>query len=162
MGPDHDERPDFTAQAGFGSAASRFGTASSPTRHPILSRPLTPARSLDDMRVRWRIGVVALMAVAVIGGLVPHAALWAAESAGAQMVQLAEAPVASPSSCTDVMCGKGSPAPASPSPAIAVAVVLGGLAALVMAASAVRRRRSQVVPLPAGARDPLFHPPQFS
>jgi hypothetical protein len=114
------------------------------------------------MGVRWRLGLVALMAATVVGGLVPHAALSAAESAGAQMVQLAEAPVATGSGCTDVMCGKGSPAPASPSPAIAAVVVLGGLAAAVLAASAVRRRRRQVVPLPAGARDPLFRPPQFS
>jgi hypothetical protein len=102
------------------------------------------------------------MAAAVVGGFVPHAALSAAESTGAQMVQLAKSPVATPSACTDVTCGKGSPATASPLPAVALAVVLGGLAAAAIAASLVRRRRSHVASLPAGAPDPLFRPPQSS
>ena len=107
-------------------------------------------------------GLLALMAAAVVSGFVPHAALSAAESTGAQMVQLAESPVATPSACTDVTCGKGTPAAAAPSPAVALAVVLGGLAAAAIAASLVRRRRAHVTPLPAGARDPLFRPPQSS
>jgi hypothetical protein len=102
------------------------------------------------------------MAAAVVGGFVPHATLSAAETTGAQMAQLVEAPLATPSGCTDVTCGKGSPAPAASSPAVAMAVVLGGLAVAALAASAVRRRRPPVAPLPAGIRDPLFHPPQFS
>ena len=114
------------------------------------------------MRVRWRVALVALIAATVVGGFVPHAALSAAESTGAQMVQLAESPVVAPSGCADVTCGKGSPAPAAPSPAVALAVVLGGLAAAAIAASVIRRRRPHVASLPAGARDPLFHPPQFS
>jgi MYXO-CTERM domain-containing protein len=109
-----------------------------------------------------RIGLLALIAAAVVGGFVPHAALSAAESTGAQMEQLAESPVATPSACTDVTCGKGTPATASPSPAVVLAVVIGGVALAALAASAVRRRRRQVAPLPAGTRDPLFHPPQFS
>jgi hypothetical protein len=112
--------------------------------------------------MRWRLATVALMAGAVVGGFVPHAALWAAESTGAQMVQLAESPVATPSACTDVTCGKGTPASAAPSPAVALAVVVGGLAAAAMAASLLRRRRPRLAPLPAGAPDPLFHPPQPS
>jgi hypothetical protein len=114
------------------------------------------------MRVRWRIASAALVAAALLGTFVPHAALSAAESTGVQMVQLSESPVASPFGCTDVICGKGSPAPAAPSPAASLAVVLGGLALALLAASVVRRRCLQVAPLPAGARDPLFHPPQFS
>jgi hypothetical protein len=102
------------------------------------------------------------MAAAVLGGFVPHAALSAAEGAGAQMVQLAESPVATPSACTDVTCGKGTPASAAPSPAVALAAVLGGLVAAAIAASLIRRRRPHVASLPAGAPDPLFRPPQFS
>jgi hypothetical protein len=114
------------------------------------------------MRLRWRLALVTLMAAAVVGGFVPHAALSAAESTGAQMVQLAGSPVATPSACTDVTCGKGTPAAATPSPAVALAVVLSGLAAAAIAASLTRRRHPQVAPLPAGARDRLFHPPQSS
>jgi hypothetical protein len=114
------------------------------------------------MRVSWRLALVALMAAVVVGGFVPHAALSAAESTGAQMVQRAESPVATPSACTDVTCGKGTPASAAPSPAVALAVVLGGLAAAAIAASLIRRRRPHVAPLPAGAFEPLFRPPQSS
>jgi len=154
--------PDFMATPDFGPVTSRFRAASSPTRHLLLTRPLTATRSLDEVRVRWRLALVVLMAAAVVGGFVPHAAWSAAESAGAEMVQLAESPVTPPSACTDVTCGKGTPATAAPSPAVALAVVLGGLAAAAIAASLVRRRRPHVAPLPAGARDPLFRPPQFS
>lgn len=114
------------------------------------------------MRVRWRIGLLVLAAAAVVGAFVPHAALSAAESTSTEMVQLAEAPFAPASSCTDVSCNKGSPAPAAPSPGVTLAVLIGGLAVAVVAAALVRRRQHQVAPLPAGARDPLFHPPQFS
>ena len=63
--------------------------------------------------------------------------------------------------CPDATCGKGSPAPAAPSPGIALVAVVAGLWAS-RRGRLVRRRRGRVLALPAGARDPLFHPPQFS
>ena len=114
------------------------------------------------MRMKWRFGLVAIIAAAVVGGFMPHGVLSAAESSGAEMVQLAEAPVAMPLICMDVTCGKGTPASSAPAPAIALAAVLAGIAVAAVAAAIIRRRRALVVALPAGSRDPLFHPPQFS
>ncbi len=114
------------------------------------------------MAVRWRVALVAIIAATVVGGFSPHAVLSAAESTSAQMVQIAESPVIAPVACLDVACGKGIPAPAAPSPAIVLAAVIGGLALAALGASVMRRRRPRVVPLPAGSRDLLFHPPQFS
>ncbi len=114
------------------------------------------------MSLRWRVALVAIIAAAVVGSLVPHTALSGAETTGAQMVQVVESPLGTPFGCADAVCGKGSPAPAAPSPGVVLAVVLGGLAAARVTASLARRHRTQAVPLPAGARDPLFHPPQFS
>ncbi len=123
---------------------------------------LTVPRRVVSMRMRWRFGLVAIIAAAVVAGFTPHGVLSAAESSGAEMVQLAEAPVAMPLTCMDVTCGKGTPAMSAPAPAVALAAVMAGIAAAVVAASVIRRRRALVVALPAGARDPLFHPPQFS
>jgi hypothetical protein len=118
--------------------------------------------SLCTMRTRWRFGLVAIIAAAVVGGFMPHGVLWGAESTATQMVQIAESPVSTPVLCMDAICGKGSPAPAAPAPALALATVLAGIAVAAAVVSTIRRQRSQAVLLPAGARDPLFHPPQFS
>ena len=123
---------------------------------------LSVTRSVVTMRMKWRFGLVAIIAAAVVGGFMPHGVLSAAESSGADMVQLAEAPVAMPLMCMDVTCGKGTPALSAPAPAVALAAVMAGIAVAAVAASVIRRRRALVVALPAGARDPLFHPPQFS
>jgi len=112
--------------------------------------------------MRWRFGLVAVIAAAVVGGFVPHGALSGAESTATQMAQIAESRVSTPVLCMDATCGKGSPTPAAPSPAIALAGVLAGIAAAAASVSTIRRRRSQALLLPAGARDPLFHPPRFS
>ncbi len=114
------------------------------------------------MRMKWRFGLVAIIAVAVVGGFVPHGVLSGAEGTATQMVQIAETPVSTPVPCMDATCGKGSPAPAAPAPAVALAAVLAGVAAAAAVVSTMRRRRARAVLLPAGARDPLFHPPQFS
>ena len=120
-------------------------------------------RSVLIMRMKWRFGLVAIIAAAVVGGFMPHGVLSAAESTGAGMVQLAEAPVSSmPLNCMDVTCGKGTPASSAPAPAIALAAVLAGIAVAAVTAATIRRRRAPVVALPAGSRNPLFHPPQFS
>jgi hypothetical protein len=113
------------------------------------------------MGMRWRVGLVAVVAAAVLGGLVPHVAS-GAESAGATMVQAVGSPLAAPTSCVDATCGKGAPTPAAPSPAVALVAVLGGLVVAAAAAALIRRRSREVGALPSGREDRLFHPPQFS
>ena len=78
----------------------------------------------------WRLGLVAVVAAAVLGGLVPHAVASGTESAGAAMIQAVESPAGVTHDLCDATCGKGSPAPATPTPAIALVAVLGGLASL--------------------------------
>lgn len=112
--------------------------------------------------MKWRLGLVAVFAAAVLGGLVPHVVASGAESTGAAMVQAVESPLASPANCADATCGKGSPTPAAPTPAVALAGVLAGLAVVAVAAALIRRRPASVGALPSGRRDRLFHPPQFS
>ena len=114
------------------------------------------------MGLKWRLVLVAVVAAAVLGGLVPHTVASGAESAGATLVQAVESPMASPTSCADASCGKGAPTPAAPSPAIALVAVLGGLAVVAAAAGLIRRRLGKVGALPSGRQDRLFHPPQFS
>ncbi len=114
------------------------------------------------MRSRWRFGLVAIIAAAVVGGFMPHGLLTTAARTTTEMVQIAESPVSAPLDCSDATCGKGSPAPAAPAPAVALAAVLAGAAAAASAARTIRRRRAHVALLPAGSSDPLFHPPQFS
>jgi hypothetical protein len=111
---------------------------------------------------RWRFGLVAIIAAAVVGGFMPHGALSVVGDPARQMVRVAEAPLSAPQNCGDATCGKGSPAPAAPSPGIALAVVVAGIAAAAAAVASIRRRQGRTLALPAGARDPLFHPPQFS
>jgi hypothetical protein len=114
------------------------------------------------MGMGWRIGLVAVVAAAVLGGLVPHAVASGVERAGATMVQAVESPLASPTSCADATCGKGSPAPAGPSPAVVLVALLGALAVTAAVAARVRPRPAEVGALPRGRRDRLFHPPRFS
>jgi hypothetical protein len=114
------------------------------------------------MSSRWRIGLAAIVAAVVIGGFVPHAVLSGAGTAVTQAVQIVEIPVSVPVSCVEATCGKGSPAPAAPSSGIALAAVVAGIVAAAAAITGLRRRRRQAVALPAGTRDPLFHPPRFS
>ena len=114
------------------------------------------------MRMKWRFGLLAIIAAAVIGGFMPHGVLAGARADAPEMVQIAEAPVALPLQCVDATCGKGSPAPAAPTPTVALAAVLSALAVVAALGAAIRRRRTQTASLPAGTRDPLFHPPRFS
>jgi hypothetical protein len=114
------------------------------------------------MRMRWRFGLLAVIAAAVLGGIMAHGVLSGVQSAGTGMVQIAEAPASSvPSNCLDATCGKGSPAVPASAPALALAAVVAGLAVVAAAAAASRRRRTQAIVLPAGARDPVFRPPRF-
>ncbi len=114
------------------------------------------------MGIRSRLALAAVVAAAVVFGLVPRGVVTVTETAGTQIVQAVESPFATPVSCTDASCGKAAPTPAAPSPGVVLAVVLGALVVAGAAASAIRRRGRQMVALPAGNRDPLFHPPQFS
>lgn len=114
------------------------------------------------MRVRWRFGLVAIIAVAVVGGFTPHGVVAGADTTATEMVQIAQSPVSMPLNCMDVTCGKGSPAPAAPTPTVALAAVLAGITAAAGVITVIRRHRHGVEVLPAGSRDPLFHPPQFS
>jgi hypothetical protein len=114
------------------------------------------------MPARWRVALAAVVAAAIIGGLVPHLVLSGAQVATTDMVRAAEAPFGALPTCLDATCGKGSPAAPAPTPMVALAGVLSALALAVIAAARLRRRRAPLAPLPAGAPDPLFHPPQFS
>ena len=114
------------------------------------------------MPARWRVALAAVIAATIIGGFLPRDALSVAQGASTEMVQAAESPLVPLPTCADATCGKGSPAAPAPTPLIALAGVLGGLALAAVAAARLRRNRARVVPLPAGAPDPLFHPPQFS
>ncbi len=112
--------------------------------------------------MKWRLCLVAVVAAAVLGGFVPHGVLSGTGAAATEIVQGAEAPLSAPLSCLDATCGKGSPAAPTPSPGIVLAAVVGGLAAMALVGSHIRRRRLQAVALPAGIRHTPFHPPQFS
>ncbi len=114
------------------------------------------------MALKWRFCLVAVVAVAVVSGLMPHGVVSGSQAAASEIVQVAESPLSLPISCLDATCGKGAPAAPAPSPGVVLAAVVGGLAALALAHSLIRRRRLQAAVLPAGIRDPLFHPPQFS
>jgi hypothetical protein len=114
------------------------------------------------MSIRWRIGLAAVIAAAVVGGFVPHGVLSATDASATQVLRAVEAPLSGPVNCADATCGKGNTAPAAPSPGIALVAVATGALGLAAAAACIRRRRGQHMALPTGARDPLFHPPQFS
>jgi hypothetical protein len=114
------------------------------------------------MPARWRVALAAIIAAAIVGGLVPHGVLADAQSATIEMLQIAEAPLAAAPNCLDATCGKGSPSPPAPLPLVALAGILSGLAIAAIVAGRLRRHRSAVAPLPAGVPDPLLHPPQFS
>ena len=51
------------------------------------------------MGIRWRLGLVAILAAAVLGGLVPQGVVAGAETAATQMVQTLERPLTGPRLC---------------------------------------------------------------
>ena len=114
------------------------------------------------MPARWRVALAAVVAAAIVGGILPHGVATAARSTTTVVAQAVEAPFGAIPNCLDATCGKGSPAAPAPAPAVALACVLSGLALAAIAAARLRRHRARTAPLPAGAPDPLFHPPQFS
>jgi hypothetical protein len=114
------------------------------------------------MFMRGRIGLAAVIAVAVVGGIVPHAVVSVADASATQVAQAVEAPLSGSVNCADATCGKGNTAPAAPAPGVALVAVVAGVLGLAAVAACLRRRRGQLLALPVGARDPLYHPPQFS
>ena len=123
---------------------------------------LFAARNVGAMSIRWRIGLVAVIAAAIVGGFLPHGALSVTDTSATQVVRALEAPLSGSVNCADATCGKGNTAPTVPSPGLALVAVVTGVLGVVAAAACVRRRPGRHVALPVGARDPLFHPPQFS
>ena len=113
--------------------------------------------------MKWRLGLVAILAAVVVGGFVPHGAPSGSEGAASEMVQIAESPLSMPLSCMDAAAARAARPPRHPSrPPRA-------RRGAVRIRRCRRRRLShsppallQMAVLPAGARDPLFHPPQFS
>lgn len=123
---------------------------------------LSGARNLCGMALKWRLGLVAIIAATLVGGFMPHGVLAGTENASTELVQVADNLVTVPWGCLDATCGKGSPAASAPAPGIALAAMVSGLAVAAAISSLIRRRRLQASRLPSGVRDPLFHPPQFS
>ncbi len=119
-------------------------------------------RNVGGMSIRWRIGLVAIIAATIVGGFLPHGALSVTDASATQVVRALEAPLSGSVICADATCGKGNTAPAAPSPGVALVAVVAGVLGVAAAAACVRRRRGQHLALPVGIRDPLFHPPQFS
>ena len=119
-------------------------------------------RNVSGMSIRWRIGLVAILAAAIVGGFLPHGVLSVTETSATQVVRALEAPLSGPVNCVDATCGKGNTAPAAPLPGLALVAIVAGVLGVVAAAACIRRRRGQLLALPVGARDPLFHPPQSS
>ena len=114
------------------------------------------------MSIRWRIGLAAVIAAAVVGGFVPHGVLSLTDTSATQVVRAAEAPLSGSVNCADATCGKGAPTPSAPTPGIALAAVMAGLVVAAAAAALIRRRPAWIGALPRGRPDPLFPPPQFS
>ena len=78
------------------------------------------------MSIRWRIGLAAIIAVAIVGGFVPHGVLSVADTSAPRWRGV-EAPLSGSVNCADATCGKGNTAPAAPSPGIALVAVVAGV-----------------------------------
>jgi len=115
------------------------------------------------MRWQWRLGLVAVTAVALVGGAAPHGSLPAVQRASSEVLQVVESPWSGPLRCMDATCGKGgSPAMPAGTAGVAGAAVLTALALVATAASTVRRRHRRASVLPAGCPDSPYHPPRSS
>ena len=114
------------------------------------------------MPIGRRLVLVAVLAAAIVGGFLPHAALSSAPSRAAEIVRSVEAPLDGTLHCFDATCGKGAPTSPAPTPGLVLAAVLGGMVAAFAVSASARRRRLRGSPLPVGVTDPLFHPPKSS
>ena len=122
---------------------------------------LSGTRNLGGMAMRWRIGLVAIIAAAVVGGFLPHGALSAVDPSATQVVRTVEAPLSGTVNCADATCGKGNTAPAAPSPGIALGGGRGRHSGRRGSGAALRADVDSRSPC-RSERESLFHPPQFS
>jgi hypothetical protein len=137
-------------------------TDSKPGRTARLICLLGIRRSVESVRARLQLALAALVAVAILGGLVPHSVPSEAAAMVRPAVAVLEEPLSTPVSCADAVCGKGSPVPSAPSPAGPLVAVVGASLVTALAVMALRHRRTHPAPLPAGVRDGLFRPPRSS
>ena len=114
------------------------------------------------MALGRRLVLVVVFAAAIVGGMLPHAALSAVPGRTAEIVQAAEVPLAGPLHCLDATCGKGAPSAPTPTPGVVLAAVIGGMVAAFALSTFATRRRLRESPLPSGVTDPFFHPPKSS
>jgi hypothetical protein len=114
------------------------------------------------MRMTSRLALVAVVAAAMVAGLVPRDVTSGVRIATTDVVTMVDVPFNGPVTCSDATCGKAAPIPAAPSSGLVLAAVVGTLVLIAAATGAIRRRSGQFMALPAEARDPLFHPPQSS
>ena len=131
----------------------------------ILMARLCSARNAVIMSTRWRIGLAAIIAAAIVGGFVPHGALVRhrrhighgdpGHPAGTDRRGLR---CQGRSTCADATCGKGNTAPAAPSPGIALVAVVARPGRGRAAAACVRRRRAQHVCPPGRSARPAVPP----
>ena len=128
----------------------------------VLSWRLGGLSSLQRMGMKWRVGLVAVVAAAVLGGLVPHAVASGSESIGVTMVQAVESPLASPDDLYRRHLRQGHADSGRAHARNCPGRRAGGLVVAATAAALIRRRPAWIGALPSGRPDPLFHPPQFS
>jgi hypothetical protein len=114
------------------------------------------------VRARLQLALAAVVAVAILGGLVPNSVATEVATMVRPAVAILEEPLSTPVSCSDAVCGKGSPVPSAPSPAVALVAVVGAAVMTALAVMAFRHRRTHPASLPAGVRDSLFRPPRSS
>jgi hypothetical protein len=114
------------------------------------------------MSRRWRWILVAVTALAVLGGVMPRALRAGAEIPTATTAFLVSEATFLPINCQDATCGKSSPVPAAPP--LTIAALDAALAGVIAFATArvVRRLRHGVDALPRGTARSLFRPPQLS
>ena len=99
----------------------------------VLMVGLFGTRNVSGMSIRWRIGLVAVIAAAVVGGFLPHGVLSVTDTSATQVVRALEAPLSGSVNCADATCGKGNTAPAAPSPGLALVAVVAGVLGVVAA-----------------------------
>jgi hypothetical protein len=114
------------------------------------------------MSRRWRWILVAVTALAVLGGIMPRALRAGTEVPTATTAFLVSEATFLPINCQDATCGKSSPVPIAPALSIgALEAALAGVIALATV-RVVRRLRHATDALPPGTARSLFRPPQLS
>ena len=86
-------------------------------RGRILIPGLSCAHRVDDMSLRWRVGPVAVIAAAIVGGFMPHSVVSATESSAAAVVRVADPRCPSRGSVRMPPVARAAPRPPHPRPA---------------------------------------------